>query len=127
MDGKLKLIKPNDLTAFENAIFEMIDECNRILELGKTVLSNIDENVIPTGTLVDIHDQYNLFVQSVSMLDSLEFKKSIKSKHFEQKISTLQFEEYYKFYRKLLKCNNASLKLMLMLECTNTKYPNMFK
>ena len=127
MDGKLRLIKPNDLTAFENAIFEMIDECNRILELGKTVLSNIDETVIPTGMLVDIHDQYNLFVQLVSMLDSSEFKKSIKSKQFEQKISTLQFEGYYKFYRKLIKCNNASMKLMLMLECTNTKYPNMFK
>lgn len=127
MDGKLKLIKPNDLTAFENDIFEMIDECSRILELGKTVLSNIDETVIPTGTLVGIHDQYELFARSVSELDSLEFKKSISSKHFEQKITMLQFEGYYKFYRKLIRCNNASMKLKLIIECTNTKYPDMFK
>jgi hypothetical protein len=61
------------------------------------------------------------------MLDIQEFKESIRAKHFEQKLSILQFEMYYKFYRKLQKCNKASVKLSLMLECMSVDYPDMFK
>ena len=127
IDGKLKLIKQNDLTAFENNIIEMIDECNRIKELGKSVLSKINEQVVPANRLVDVHNQYTIFIRSVSLLDIQEFKESIRTKHFEQKLSILQFEVYYKFHRKLIKCNKTSVKLSLMLECMSVDYPDMFK
>lgn len=127
IDGKLKLVKSNDLTAFENNIFEMIDECNRITELGKSVLVKINEQVVPANRLVEVHNQYTIFIRTVSMLDIQEFKESIRSKHFEQKLSILQFEAYYKFHRKIIKCNKASVKLSLMLECMSVDYPDMFK
>ena len=127
IDGKLKLIKQNDLTSFENNIIEMIEECNTIVKYGKSVLSKINKDNVPTNRFNDVYKQYELFNTNVKLLQADIFRESIRTKHFEHKLSLIQFENYYKFIRKIRRCGKISVQLSLMFDCLRRDYPNMFK